>query len=739
MNTSRPGKTAYGPVQSLILILILLITACGPLTPASNGTTPSAPDTGPAPEAYPNTGANEPQPSQLFAWKNGYIDLKADLPALPTEANVYLALPDEPATAESALELARRFGIEGQVYKISDKILKDVQYLVTAGGPRLYVSSDHSFSYFKDGIGPKNGGKNLSETQVAETIRDFMSSHGFEFEYKLEPATYKDGLYFVVPQLDGLPLRYGYVMPARLEILLDDAGEITYVNGDLVSVQKINSYSICSAAEAFRRILSRAPVGTFQANAVFPRDEEKSWTRSYPEDTPLTLYGGLHRYDPVDADQAPLFTLGNLSLTGNTDGMEDVQDSSILEVRGKLVTRNGIRFFQVDSWKPFTGEQVFSMSSSFLKKEDQIFVNANIKDIYPLVDPPVDLPLDVQIGDQVVVDGFLVDGRVEWEEIRYIPQLIHEKDDTPKEFAYDGNPISFYKLALPNNKPFVATLQADTETQSPLDGRYENLRGILNVTYYRQGDSSLRAEYALVSKHYPLMYLQGDSLEMLQEYHNRPVNIWGTIVRYDTQHGWIPIVEVEKFEIPFPDLDFQILRGTEKMADMTGHGLFVSDDGTTYFMLDRFGGPQPGISTFEPYDHVLVEALAIPGETAEGFPAIRIFNQSQPFEDHPGQTISLPLQADQPVVLEETVGSSVVLPTPEPPSGPTITIEKVELVYFIRSPHQRSTLETNDPEYIQPVWRFYGHDSNGRELEILVQALNDEFLSTDVQILYERK
>jgi hypothetical protein len=737
MYTSK--KRNIHPFAFLFLIGLLLITACGPLTPASNPSEEFPPQTNPAPEAYPNTDADKPQPSQLFAWKNGYIDLKADLPASPAEANVYLALPDEPATAESALELARRFGIEGQVYKISDKVLKDVQYLVTAGGSRLYVSSNHSFSYFKDGIGPKNGGKNLSETQVTETIRDFMRSHEFEFKYKLEPATYKDGLYFVVPQLDDLSLHYGYVMPARLEILLDDAGEIAYVSGYLVSVQKIDSYAICSAAEAFRRILSRAPVGTFQANAVFPRDEEKSWTRSYPEDTPLTLYGGLRRYDPVDIDKASWFTLEELSLTGNKQGLEDVQIDSILEARGQLVTQNGIHFFQVESWKPFTGRLFFSMYSFLQEKDGQIFINADDGNTYPLVDPPTDLPLDMPQGDQLVVDGFLVNGRVEWREIRHIPHVIVDQTNSPHEFTYDDNPISFYKLSLPNNKPLVTTLQTNADTLSPLDGRYENLRGILNVTYYRQGDGSLRAEYALVSKHYPLMILQGDDLEKLQEYHNRPVNIWGTIVGYDTRIGWIPIVEVEKFEIPFPDLDFQILRGTEKMADMTGHGLFVSDDGTTYFMLDRFGGPQPGISTFEQYDHVLVEALAIPGETAEGFPAIRIFNQSQPFEDHPGQTISLPLQADQPVVLEEAVGSSVILPTPEPPSGPTITIEKVELVYFIRDPHQRSTLETNDPEYIQPVWQFYGHDSNGRELEVLVQALNDEFLSTDVQILYERK
>jgi hypothetical protein len=738
MYTSK--KQNIHPFTFLFLIGLLLIAACEPLTPASNTSKELILQTNPVPEAYPNSDTSKTQIPQLFAWKNGYIDLKADLPASPVEANVYLALPDEPATAESALELARRFGIEGQVYKISDQALENVQYLVAAGGSRLYVSSDHSFNYYKDGIGPKNGGKNLSQAQVDETILDFMLSHGFEFEYKLEPASYKDGLYFVTPQLDGISLHYGHVMPARLEILLDDAGEITYVSGDLVSVQKIDSYAICSAAEAFRRILSRPPVGTFQANALFPRTDEKAWTRSYPENTSFTLYEYLYRYEPVDADQAPLFTLGGLSLAGNTDGMEDVQDSSVLEAQGQLVTKNGVRFFQVESWKPFTGEQLFSMFSFLQEKDGQIFMSVDIKRTYPLMDPPTDVPLDMPTGDQLVIDGFLVDGRVEWREIRHIPDAINAQGDSPQEFTYDNSPISFYQLALPNSKPFIAALQTNADdTLSPLDGRYENLRGTLNVDYYKQADGSLRAEYALVSKHYPLMYLQGDGLETLEDYHNRPVNIWGTIVGYDANNGWVPIVEVEKFEIPFPDLEFQILRGTEKMADMTGHGLFINEDGTTYIMLDRFGNLQPGISTFDQYDHILVESLAIPGETAEGFPAIRIFNQSPPFEDHPGQTTTLQVQADQPLVLEEPIRNSVLLPTPGPPSGPIFTIEKVELVYFIRDPRHHFPWDANAPQYVQPVWRFYGHDSNGRELEILVQALNDEFLSTDIQVLYERK
>jgi hypothetical protein len=52
----------------------------------------------------------------------------------------------------------------------------------------------------------------------------------------------------------------------------------------------------------------------------------------------------------------------------------------------------------------------------------------------------------------------------------------------------------------------------------------------------------------------------------------------------------------------------------------------------------------------------------------------------------------------------------------------------VEVVYYIPDPRYGLPESGTDPQYIQPAWRFYGHYSNGDELELLVQALKQEYL-----------
>jgi hypothetical protein len=61
---------------------------------------------------------------------------------------------------------------------------------------------------------------------------------------------------------------------------------------------------------------------------------------------------------------------------------------------------------------------------------------------------------------------------------------------------------------------------------------------------------------------------------------------------------------------------------------------------------------------------------------------------------------------------------------------PTMSIEKVELAYF--TPDRRyyaASEQADEPPYLQPVWIFSGHYSDGAEFQFIVQALQDEYLS----------
>jgi len=121
-------------------------------------------------------------------------------------------------------------------------------------------------------------------------------------------------------------------------------------------------------------------------------------------------------------------------------------------------------------------------------------------------------------------------------------------------------------------------------------------------------------------------------------------------------------------------------------------------------------------------DQLIVEALSVPDETFEGYPTIRIFGITYAVDPISGQENEMTITADQFNTYEEPPTSTEVY---VPPSA---TIEKVELVYYIPDPRYTSPDPNADSQYIQPTWRFYGHYSNGDEFEILVQALEQEYL-----------
>lgn len=87
-------------------------------------------------------------------------------------------------------------------------------------------------------------------------------------------------------------------------------------------------------------------------------------------------------------------------------------------------------------------------------------------------------------------------------------------------------------------------------------------------------------------------------------------------------------------------------------------------------------------------------------------------------------------------------GTPAVFPSPTPPTiietpiieydpaftPPTATIETIDLAYHLRYPPYVLADPAAGIQYLQPVWRFYGHYSNGDEFEILIQALEEEFL-----------
>ena len=93
-----------------------------------------------------------------------------------------------------------------------------------------------------------------------------------------------------------------------------------------------------------------------------------------------------------------------------------------------------------------------------------------------------------------------------------------------------------------------------------------------------------------------------------------------------------------------------------------------------------------------------------------------------------GQPVEMQTTADQPYIMDESE-------QPQIPTNPTASIESIEMVYF--TPDTRYTIPdlSAEPTYLQPVWRFSGHYSNGDEFEIIVQALKEEFLLPEIETI----
>jgi hypothetical protein len=216
------------------------------------------------------------------------------------------------------------------------------------------------------------------------------------------------------------------------------------------------------------------------------------------------------------------------------------------------------------------------------------------------------------------------------------------------------------------------------------------------------------------------MILEGD-LQALQSDQNRPVDVWGSLDHINQDGN--PVIKVDRYELPFPDAQFQVLRGTQKIVQLAGQPatLFTTDAGATYIQ-QMPGGTIDQSEVGREGDPVLIQALVIPTESLVGYPAALMFGAEMALNPKSGQPAGLEITADQPYVMDkpQTTQTSVTNP-------PTATIEQVELVYFASNPRYTTDPNAGYP-YLQPAWRFYGHFSNGDEFEVLIQALNDEYL-----------
>jgi hypothetical protein len=247
--------------------------------------------------------------------------------------------------------------------------------------------------------------------------------------------------------------------------------------------------------------------------------------------------------------------------------------------------------------------------------------------------------------------------------------------------------------------------------------------GIVTVSKFEKPDGKVRYQYVfLSSQSYNGIYyeLQGEDLEPLQDLNNRPVKIWGDI-RY-SETGTV-YLDVKQYEEVYPGLQFQILQGKETLTQMNGKSVALfTTNGNTYVMLSEVGAYQDISYKGDFPDEINIEALIIPGETYEGMPALRLFSMAPTKDPNTGQPIELKPFAGTVQSSPDPFGNSDTYVQPD------FIVDSIQLEYYVPDPKMLYDVPTTDTQYIQPVWHFSGHYTNGTIADILVQALKQEYL-----------
>jgi LysM repeat protein len=741
------------------------------IQPASGGT--RTPETAPTKPSATGVPTHTPVGEAYERYGNP-LYLAVALPDIPVEANLYTLRPEEPASIASASALAMRFGIDGDVYVAPSEIPGTNNFMVTDGRQRMYVRSEQYFTYYRDYENYSSSMFSYSEPlqdQASTYIDEFLKSHGFDFPYQVENAPQIVNDFYIIPlSPDGFPLRFDYLMPVRLEVKLDSEGQVIFAQAYLIDIQLAGSYGIISAEEAFQQILAQnVQIGLQEGVRSGGTLKEQFWQRSYPENEIITIYGRASSFPSVETGKPPFISIGDHTATGNTAGLENA-GSEIVEASGQFQVENEIRTFFVESWSISNAMETSIMGTLRKDGENAILTSFDDNTEYLIENAPTDVPVGIQAPEeQFNVSGVLDNGQLVWSSIQYFPagsgygggggggsgfhklnltgtpvpfptpspvevatsgtgEYTVQEGDTLSQIAYDHG-VTIEELMQANGLA-EATIFIGQTLVIPGAGegepkKVEGLRGILSITIYNKPDGSQRVEYGFINNTGPYYFLrlEGEDLQALQAYQNRPVDVWGTV---ELQNG-TPSLKVERYEIPFPDLQFQILRGKQEAVSIEEQPatLFATMDGQTYVQLSP-DGLVDGSNMGSVNSEVLLEVLIIPGETFGGYPALRVFNASMAINPKNGLPQEMRVSADQPYIIDEAQN-------PEEYVVPIPTIEKVELIYYTNDLRYAVITPGSKPTYIQPVWRFYGHYSNGDEFEILVQALKAEFLLPEIE------
>jgi LysM repeat protein len=325
----------------------------------------------------------------------------------------------------------------------------------------------------------------------------------------------------------------------------------------------------------------------------------------------------------------------------------------------------------------------------------------------PFPSPTATPQVNMEVGDYTVKEGDTL-GSISQEFGVSVAELIEVNQLSELGLIQIGQ-----KLIIPG--------QPGQEAEDSSGGqKMEDVHGHLSITIYQRPDGSQRKEYRLTGSlpngAWFFYILEGPQLHQLEPYNALPINISGNMRIVND----MPTIFVEAYTIPYPDLQFQIVRGAQSRQEINGQPgvvVFTTEDGRSFVEVMASTNIPTHETLGRPGDLIEQEVLIVPGETIGNLPVMHVY-QGGIVTDNSDR---MQIQANQIQVIEEAPDVTESL-------APTATLETVDLVFYVRYPPYALLDVRAGTQYLQPAWRFHGHYSNGDEFEILVQALRQEFL-----------
>jgi hypothetical protein len=284
-----------------------------------------------------------------------------------------------------------------------------------------------------------------------------------------------------------------------------------------------------------------------------------------------------------------------------------------------------------------------------------------------------------------------------------------------------GGGSSWAELNLNPTPGAPSPTETPVRPQVQLGQRLDGERGTPFVTIHQYDDGTQKTEVSLFlepSTTFPeglTLNLEGSGLAGIEAYHQLLIYIFGSISDVSDP---TPRFNLERYEPVYPDITLQAWLGTADWVTLEGQQaiLFTTQNGEQYVLGASINQTPEnmGIASGEP---VIAEGAVYPDQAFGGYPLIA--NSIVYLAEGVSDLSDIQPHMIYPPVLSE--------PGPNSPRGRSV-IEKIELVYLASEIQYTPSASDALPFYVQPVWRFTGHDANGDPFEILVQALADDYL-----------